>query len=84
MQDYPNEKRSRGIVNGTKTLPEGDVTAETRARFKAKLDEALAIIVLAIKPFLVHLIGEPESHVSVWRKLADQFQKKTWANKLAL
>ena len=33
-----------GIVNGTETLPEGEVTAETRARFKAKLDKALANI----------------------------------------
>ena len=73
-----------GIVNGTETLPEGEVTAETRAKFQAKLDKALAIIVLAIEPSLLYLIGDPESPVTVWRKLADQFQKKTWANKLAL
>ena len=73
-----------GIVNGTENLPEGEVTAETRTKFKAKLDKALAIIVLSTEPSLLYLIGDPENPVTVWRKLADQFQKKTWANKLAL
>ena len=72
------------IVSGTETLPEGEVTAKTHAKFQAKLDKALVIIVLAIKPSLLYLIGDPESPVRVWRKLADEFQKKTWANKLAL
>ena len=30
------------------------------------------------------MIGDPENPVTVWRKLADQFQKKMWPNKLAL
>ena len=51
---------------------------------KPNWTKALAIIVLAIEPSLLYLIGDPESPVTVWRKLADQFQKKTWANKLAL
>ena len=32
----------------------------------------------------MYLIGDPEDPVAVWKKLQDQFQKKTWANKLAL
>ena len=30
------------------------------------------------------MVGDPENPVTVWQKLADQFQKKTWANKLEL
>ena len=30
------------------------------------------------------MIGDPEDPVVVWKRLQDQFQKKTWANKLAL
>ena len=29
------------------------------------------------------VVRDPENLTVVWRKLADQFQKKTWANKLA-
>ena len=45
---------------------------------------ALAIIVLSVDPSLSYLLGEPEDQGTVWKKLADQFQKKTWSNKLAL
>ena len=44
----------------------------------------LQLIVLSVDPALLYLIGNPEDPVEVWRKLADQFQKKTWANKLEL
>ena len=39
---------------------------------------------LSVEPSLLYLIGDPEDPVVVWKKLADQFQKKTWANKLEL
>ena len=39
---------------------------------------------LAVEPSLLYLIGDPEDPVVVWQKLQDQFQKKTWANKLVL
>ena len=39
------------------------------------------MIVLSIEPSLLYLIGEP---ITVWKKLGDHFQKKTWANKLEL
>ena len=36
-------------------------------------------------PTLLCLLGpDPENPAVVWRKLAGQFQKKTWANKLAI
>ena len=53
-------------------------------KHKAKQDKALFIIVLAIEPSPLYLSGERDSPVTVWIKLADQFQKKMWANKLAL
>lgn len=33
---------------------------------------------------MLYLIGDPEDPIVVWQKLANQFQKKTWANKLEL
>ena len=44
----------------------------------------LATIVLAVKPSLHYLIGDSEDPVAVWQKLQNQFQKRMWANKLAL
>ena len=72
-----------GIVNGTEVVPtEG---AERQAKFAARKDKALAIIVLAIEPSLLYLIGaDPTYPGVVWKALADQFQCKTWANKLEL
>ena len=48
-------------------------------------DRALATVVLSVEPTLLYLLGpDPENPAEVWKKLADQFQKKTWANKLML
>ena len=39
----------------------------------------------AIEPSILYLLGpEPDDPKAVWKKLADQFQKKTWAKKLSL
>ena len=71
------------IVNGKETEPEGN--AERRAKFVARRDRALATIVLAMEPSLLYLVGpDPTNPVVVWRALADQFQRNTWANKLEL
>ena len=71
------------IVNGTETEPEG--SAERRAKFVARRDRALATIVLAMEPSLLYLVGpDPTDPVVVWRALADQCQRNTWANKLEL
>ena len=72
-----------GIVAGTETAPE-EAEADRRSKFLARRDRALATIVLAIDPSLLYFIGDPDDPVAVWKKLQDQFQKKTWANKLAL
>ena len=71
------------IVNGSEHPP--DLTqADLRAKFAARKDCALAIIVLSVEPSLLYLLGDLEDPVAAWKKLADQFQKKTWANKLEL
>ncbi len=72
-----------GIVAGTETAPE-EAEADRRSKFLARRDRALATIVLGVDPSLLYLIGDPEDPVVVWTKLQNQFQKKTWANKLAL
>ena len=47
-------------------------------------DKALSIIVMAIEPKLLYIIGEPEDPKVVYDKLCSVFQKKTWANKMRL
>lgn len=72
-----------GIVAKTEVSPGSD-KAEDLAKFVARRDRALATIVLSVDPSLLYLLGDPQDPAVVWEKLANQFQKKTWANKLAL
>ncbi len=71
------------IVDGSEECPP-ESEAENRRKFVARRDRALAVIVLSVEPSLLYLIEDPQDPITVWKKLADQFQKKTWANKLAL
>lgn len=71
------------IVNGDEKAPPAS-DAVKLASFTARVDRALAIIVLSIEPSLLYLIGDPVDPIAVWGKLAEQFQKKSWANKLEL
>ena len=54
------------------------------AKFIGRRDRALALIVLSIELSLLYLLGDLKDPIAVWKKLGDQFQKKTWANKLEL
>ena len=73
------------IVDGTEVAPTGSAaTAEAQSKFKARQDRALATIVLSIEPSLLYLLGNPKDPTEVWKKLEDQFHKKSWANKLTL
>ena len=63
------------IVNGTETAPSVSDT-DRRAKFVTRRDRALATIVLSVKPSLLYLIGDPEDPITVWQKLANQFEKK--------
>ena len=70
------------IVSGEEPPPaEG---TEGYVKYVIRRNRALAIIVLSVDTSLLYLLGDPEDPVIVWNKLADQFQKKTWANKLSL
>ena len=71
------------IVNGTEHAPEVE-GGDRHTKFSTRRDRALATIVLSVDPSLLYLIGSPEDPVEVWRMLANQFQRKTWANKLEL
>ena len=53
-------------------------------KFLDRKNKALATIVLSIDPALLYLLGDPQDPAEVWQKLADQYEKKSWANKLAL
>ena len=71
-----------GIVAGTEDpIAEG---ADGHKKYVARRDSALAIIVLAVNPSLLYLLGDPDDPKVVWSKIQDQFQKKSWANKLEL
>ena len=72
-----------GIVSGADEAP-AEEQADARKKFMARKDRALAIIVLAVDPSLLYLLGEPEDPQAVWRRLEEQFQRKTWSNKLQL
>ena len=72
------------IVNGTEVAPDENNIAATN-KFNDRRDKALSTIVLAVDTSLLYLLGSnPEDPIEVWNKLCDQFQAKTWANKLAL
>ena len=71
------------IVNETEVEPTEE--ADQQAKFAARSDKTLVTIVLAVKPSPLYLIGADSTDpVKVWKCLADQFQRKTWANKLEL
>ena len=48
------------------------------AKFRSRRDKALATIVLSVDTALLYLISNPEDPAAVWKKLANQFEKKTW------
>ena len=70
------------IVTGDKEGPLQQ-TPNAIATFKKRKDRALATIVLAISPALLYLIGvDPDDPREVWEKLLNQFQRRSWSNKL--
>ena len=72
-----------GHVDGTEIVPDR-ADAQKYAKFCSRKNRALAIIVLAVEPKQLYLLGDPVDPKVVWDKLASQFQKKSWANKLQL
>ena len=52
------------IVSGTEEAP-GEDNTDTQRKFMARRDCALAIIVLAVDPLLLYLLGDPEDQNAV-------------------
>ena len=78
------EKNLWDIVEGTEVLAQG-ANQNAQNDFKRRTDKALCTIVLNIDPSQLWIVGEdPQDPTAVWKKLQDQFQKKTWANKMSL
>ena len=73
-----------GIVSGTEPCPDQDTEAERYTKYMARKDRALATIVLAVETSLLYLLGDPQDPAAVWAQLSNQFQRRTWANKLRL
>ena len=69
------------IVTGDETAP---TDTDKLVKFNTRKDKALAQIVLGIEPMYLYLLGDPTDPVSVWAKLQDTFQKKSWSNKFRL
>ena len=72
------------IVNGTEIVPDSRAEIGLHAKYLLCKDRTLATIVPSLEPSLLYLIWDPDDRGVVWKNSADQFQKKTWANKLAL
>ena len=73
-----------GIVSDTEEAPASDADPKERERYAVRRDKALATVVLSVDPCLLYLIGDPVDPVAVWKKLEEQFQKKSWINRLNL
>ena len=70
-----------GIVQGTEVAPVDEVAV---AKFNERQDKALAILGLSIDPTFLYLLDGIDDLKATWKKLHDQYCKKTWANKLEL
>ena len=70
------------IVMETEAAPaEG---SDRYPKYRTRRNKALATIVLSVDPSILYLIGDREDPVAVLKLLSEQFQRATWANKLAL
>ena len=69
------------IVNGSEKAP---TERDALTKFNSWKDRALAIVVLSVDPTLLYILGEPTDPVEVWKTLSEQYQKKTWTNRLNL
>ena len=77
------EKRPADLVGEADAATQAVRVAEQTA-FDRRSQKALATIVLSVSEDILHILEDPNCPVIVWRKLADQFQRKTWANRLHL
>ena len=66
-----------GLVSGTEECPDPMTEAKKHTKY-------LATIVLAIETSPFYLLGDPQDPAIVWEQFSQQFQRRTWANKLSL
>ena len=71
-------------MSETERRPDADAGSEAQSKFDKRREKAVDTIVLSINNVLLYLLGEPVDPVAVWKQLAEQFQQRTWANKLCL
>ena len=81
MQDGDDERQSVGDSQRNRNRTSQKQRRRPQKMFIERRDRALAIVILAVDPAL---LGDPEDPAMVWKKLEDQFQRKTWLNKLQL
>lgn len=72
------------IVEGVEKSPDQEREPEKYSKFKVRKNKALALIVLSVDPSQIYLLGDPQDPTVVWRKLEEQFQRKSWINKREL
>lgn len=71
------------LVTGMETPPDQSNAAQYE-KYALRTHKALATIVLALDTSLLYIVGEEEDPALVWNKIENQFEKKTWSNKLNL
>ena len=71
------------IVNGTKKAPEDGRPRNSQSSLLVETEHWHSLYCRS-KPALLYLLGDLDDPVTVWKKLSDQFQKKSLANKLQL
>ena len=64
------------IVNGTEIVTDSRTEMGLHAKYLSHKGRTLAMIVLSLELSLLYLIGDPDNPGVVWKKLADQFQKR--------
>ena len=72
------------IVDGVEEVPDPETEPAKYAKFKVRENKALAIIVLSVDLSQMYLLGDPQDPAEVWKKLEEQFQRKSWINKREL
>ena len=81
MQDSNDERQSVVDSQWNSNHTSQKQRRRPQKMFIKRRDRALAIVILAVDPAL---LGDPEDPAAVWKKLEDQFQWKSWLNKLQL
>ena len=72
------------IINEMEIFPNFRTDTILHTKYLLQKYHALVTIILSVELSLLYLVRDPDDLVAAWKKLADQFPKKTWENKLVL